>query len=118
MSRTIQQFFTYEISEMHKNIDRIESHLSYGKHNPGQQALLAIQNEHLAMIQDLKSKIHNGGDLSALCHQMIHENEELHRKIALRESDRQQHSAEWWHSLHTIQFWSDFLHRYQSWISN
>ena len=117
MKRTVKRFLANESSETHKNIDRLEHNMPIeGSARVGQLALLKIQKEHLDLLETLQSKVHSYDELEAICENKILENEDEHRKIAYKEIPASaQHSAEWWNTLHLMQFWSDFLNRVKAW---
>ena len=120
MNRSVNDFLIHEIEEAHKNIDRIQNHMDHDHsvHISGQETLLAIQQEHLDMIEQLQDQVHNYDDLVEICRDNIVKNEELHSKIAYRDSPiHSQPSAEWWSTLHLIQFWGDMLDRVHNWQS-
>lgn len=118
MTHTIEDFFKYEISEMHKNIDRIHHGLSRRDlSNPiieGQCELLAIQEEHLSFLERMAQSVHTYDEAISQCHNVIMNNEQIHRELSRQELSVN-HSSEWWHSLHQIQFGTDILHRIETW---
>lgn len=120
MKKSLDDFLDYEISEMHKNIDRIthglEGHSSDETNLAGQFELLMIQQQHLAFIERIQQDAKNYDDAIRLCRQIILQNEEAHREIAQHETPTEfRHSPQWWQTLHDIQFGCDFLNRIISW---
>ncbi|GAB5490977.1 MAG: hypothetical protein Phog2KO_11920 [Phototrophicaceae bacterium] len=116
MKHTVDTFFAQEIEETHKNIDRLESHLSDDESDTtrysGQRTLLAIQREHLSLIEGLQEQVKTFDELTRQVQNNIIDNEVLHSKVRYQENPiHSQHSAEWWRTLHLIQFWTDFLSR-------
>lgn len=118
MQRTVQDFLDHEIEELHKNIDRIQNHMTDkfdSVASSGQSSLLSLQQEHLTLIEGVQNRVRTYHDLMSVCRQNILDNEQRHSKLAYRENtNHAKHSAEWWYTLHLIQFWSDFLSRVQS----
>lgn len=122
MKHTIEAFFAHEIEETHKNIDRLTNHLNEDEAEStrysGQRTLLAIQSEHLALIETLKMNVETFDELTKQVQNNIIDNEVLHSKIRYQENPiHAQHSAEWWRTLHLIQFWTDFLSRIRAFRS-
>lgn len=118
--RTVQDFFAYEISEMHKNIDRIKHGLAGRSARDdqlaGQHKLLAIQESHLAFIEDLQAVASTYDEAISSCRQYIIHNEIRHSDIASHENPNTPiHSEGWWQTLHDAWFASDFMHRLQAW---
>lgn len=118
MKRTIADFLCYEISEMHKNIDRIEHGLQ-GRDlsDPalaGQCEMLKIQQEHLAFLEVVGATAQTYAQATTICRNFILKNEQVHRQLSQKE-DTVSHSLEWWHSLHQIQYGTDLLHRIEVW---
>ncbi len=119
MKDNVQDFMYHEIESIHKNIDRMQHHLekdSNPKIYSGQRAMLAIQREHLSLIEALQARVDTYEQLIGFCQNNIMENEALHSKIAyLGNPIHSQPSADWWRTLHLIEFWSDFLSRIHLW---
>lgn len=120
MKQTIESFFTKEIDEIRKNIERIEIHLDKETSNSprysGQRAMLAIQQEHLELMKELNKNTQTYDEVITAIERNIISNEILHSKIAFKENPtKSQHSAEWWQTLHLIQFWSEILGRIHAW---
>lgn len=120
MKQTIQNFYTQEIEEIRKNIARIDSHLdkesSDSPRYSGQRAMLAIQQEHLELIQNLRKNSDTYDKVVDAIERQIMSNEIAHSKITFKENpSKSQHSAEWWQTLHLIQFWGEMLSRVHGW---
>lgn len=118
MKRTVEDFFKHEISEMHKNIDRIK-HSLQGRDlsSPalaGQCELLNIQQEHLAFLESIARAAQTYSQATTACRDFILTHEQIHLDLSQKE-DTVRHSIEWWHSLHQVQFGTDILHRIEVW---
>jgi len=118
LKHTIEDFFADKINELHQNIDRIEAHLDDTSSDTpsGQRTMLAIQQEHLEIIEHVKAQTPTFEQLFSTCKAHILENERRHNAIQLRSKPiYTQQNADWWQTLHLIQFWSDFLNEAQKW---
>lgn len=118
--RTLDDFFRHEISEMHRNIDRIQHGLDGrnldDERLTGQLQILQKQKDHLHFLEQLQMRATTYDDAIAICRQCIIANEQAHSDIANRENGQTiSHSPEWWNTLHDAQFVSDVMHRIQSW---
>ena len=120
MTHTVQDFFKHELNEMHKNVDRIKHGLEgQDPDKPslvGQYMMLEMQEAHLKFIEELIRRATSFDTATKICREQVIQHEMAHMQVAVKEN---QHSAlysdQWWHSLHQIQFYSDFLGRIRNW---
>ena len=119
-THSFQEFIKHEIEAIHKNIDRLNAGIQrYSKDESkalGMQLVIHEQEKQLQFLEQMQREVRNFDRAMILVRERLITTEQAHQKAADRDlSKNQAHSAEWWETLHQIEYLGEFIRRIHTW---